>query len=93
MIPPSPSIVSTKYPTKFPTTDIDKTNVKSVALQTYAVDYTLSQTDRTPVKVDFLELQTLTESFFKDFMLKAYEVSAQATLVDFTTSFVTAHFT
>jgi len=63
-----------------------------VAIKIYAIDYTLSQTDRTPIKVDFLDLQKVTESYFKDYMLNAYVVSTQATLVDFTTSFVTAHF-
>ncbi|VEU33638.1 unnamed protein product [Pseudo-nitzschia multistriata] len=95
IVPPSPSFVSTKNPTRAPSPTIatDKENTMSVNLPIYAIDYTFSQTSRTPIKVDFLELQTLTQSFFKNYMLTAYEVSAQVTLVDFSTSFVTAHFT
>ena len=62
-------------------------------MEIYAIDYTLFQTDRTPIKVDFLELQTITETYFKDHMVEAYKISTQANLIDFTTSFVTAHFT
>ena len=72
--------------------DVNQKKRKGVAIKIYAIDYTLSQTDRTPIKVDFLDLQKVTESYFKDYMLNAYVVSTQATLVDFTTSFVTAHF-
>ena len=94
LIPPTPNIVTEK-PTSAPTpTDGNENNAyRSIKLQLYAIDYTLSQTDRTPIKLDFLELQTVTASYFKDYMIKAYEVSTQATLVDFTTVFVTAHFT
>jgi len=93
-MPPTPNIVAEK-PTSAPTpTDGNENNAyRSIKVQLYAIDYTLSQTDRTPIKLDFLELQTVTASYFKDYMIKAYEVSTQATLVDFTTVFVTAHFT
>ena len=87
LIPPTP----TSAPT--PTDGNEDNAYRSIKLQLYAIDYTLSQTDRTPIKLDFLELQTVTASYFKDYMIKAYEVSTQATLVDFTTVFVTAHFT
>jgi len=90
LIPPTPNIV-TAAPT--PTDGNENNAYRSIKLQLYAIDYTLSQTDRTPIKLDFLELQTVTASYFKDYMIKAYEVSTQATLVDFTTVFVTAHFT
>jgi len=97
MIPPSPTFLSTKIPTTVqtpsPTAAIDAKNTKSVGLEIYAIDYILADTQKTPIKVDFLELQQLTEAFLRDYMLKAYQVSAQAILVDFSTSFVTAHFT
>lgn len=95
VIPPSPNNSSTGVPNKEQPSsvpNVDKKNLKSVALDLYALDYSLSQDDRTPIKVDFLELQALTQSFFKDYMMKEYEISTQAELVDFTTSFVTAHF-
>ena len=72
---------------------IDEKNLKHVKLDTYAVDYTLLQTDRAPIKVDFISLQKITDTYFKDYMIEAYKVSTQANLVDFKTSFVTAHFT
>ena len=68
-------------------------SLQNVAMETYAIDYTLSQTDRAPIKADFLALQKITEEFLKDHMVNAYKVSTQANLVDFKTSFVTAYFT
>jgi hypothetical protein len=90
-----PPTIVTEKPTSAPTpTDGNENNAyESMELQLYAIDYTLSQTDRMPIKVDFLELQAVTASYFKDYMIKAYQVSTQATLVDFTTVFVTAHLT
>eukprot|EP00536_Pseudo-nitzschia_multiseries_P001031 jgi/Psemu1/282740/fgenesh1_pg.13_\ len=93
IIPPSPTYTSTKAAIPSPVTAINEKDMKSVGLEIYAIDYNLSETDRTPIKIDFLALQELTQSFLREYMLKAYEVSAQAKLVDFTTSFVTAHFT
>ena len=95
-IPPYPTVVSTEEPTMIhaPTTDDNeknRKNRKSVGLEIYAIDYTLSQTDRTLIKIDFLELQKVTESYLKDYIVDAYQESTQAILVDFTTSFVTAH--
>jgi len=94
VIPPSPSTVSNEE-AMMPASNIqiDENNFKYVGIEIYAIDYTLFQTDRTPIKVDFLELQKITETFFKDHMVDAYKISTQANLVDFTTSFVTAHFT
>jgi hypothetical protein len=94
LIPPTPNIVTEK-PTSAPTpTDGNENDnaYESMELQLYAIDYTLSRTDRRPVKIDLQELQTVTASYFKDYMIKAYEVSTQATLVDFTTVFVTSNF-
>lgn len=92
MIPPSPIIMTEKPTNLFSPTDGDENN-ESVELELNAIDYTLSQTDRTPIKADFLELQIVTASYFKDYMINAYQISTQATLSDFTTEFVTAHFT
>mmetsp|Transcript_36400 Transcript_36400/g.39478 ORF Transcript_36400/g.39478 Transcript_36400/m.39478 type:complete len:526 (-) Transcript_36400:64-1641(-) len=92
MIPPSPIIMTEKPTNLFSPTDGDENN-ESVELELNAIDYTLSQTDRTPIKADFLELQIVTASYFKDYMINAYQISTQATLSDFTTVFVTAHFT
>lgn len=89
VIPPFPSSVSTAAPNS----EIYKDNIKHVEIDLYAIDYTLFQTDRAPIKVDFLDLQKITEAYFRDHMVNSYKVSTQANLVDFTTSFVTAHFT
>ena len=49
--------------------------------------------DRAPIKVDFIALQKVTETYLKDHMVDEYKTSTQVKMVDFTTSFVTAHFT
>ena len=62
-------------------------------MEIYAIDYTLFQTDRAPIKVDFIALQKVTETYLKDHMVDEYKMSTQVKMVDFTTSFVTAMFT
>eukprot|EP00535_Pseudo-nitzschia_heimii_P010662 CAMPEP_0197177902 /NCGR_PEP_ID=MMETSP1423-20130617/3344_1 /TAXON_ID=476441 /ORGANISM="Pseudo-nitzschia heimii, Strain UNC1101" /LENGTH=469 /DNA_ID=CAMNT_0042627523 /DNA_START=71 /DNA_END=1481 /DNA_ORIENTATION=+ len=94
VIPP-PTATAKEAPVIAPTPNpqIGGNNVKHVDVEIFAIDYTLFQTDRAPIKVDFLELQKITETYFRDHMVDAYKISTQANLVDFTTSFVTAHFT
>ena len=76
-----------------PTTDDNGKKTTSVGLEIYGIDYTLSQTDRLPTKNDYLQLHKVAESYFKDYMVNAYQVSTQATLVDFTTSLDPINFT
>jgi len=87
-IPPSPSNINPP-----PTISTDDKNVQRVEMEVYAIDYTLFQTDRAPIKVDFIALQKVTETYLKDHMVDEYKTSTQVKMVDFTTSFVTAHFT
>lgn len=86
-------MVPGKNPTQKPSVVGVSKEVERVGMDTYAIDYTLSQAGTAPSKADFRELQTITESFFKKHMVDSYKASTQAELVDFTTSFVTAHFT
>ena len=88
-----PSVVPGKNPTQKPSAVGVSKAVELVGMDTYAIDYTLSQAGTAPSKADFRELQSITENFFKKHMVDSYKASTQAELVDFTTSFVTAHFT
>ena len=62
-------------------------------MDTYAIDYTISQSAGTLSKADFRELQVVTEKVLKNHMINEYKLSTQADLCDFTASFVTAHYT
>lgn len=97
VIPPSPSIITGKpTSTNSHASEDGSESTKQwqwVEMDLDAIDYKLLRNDSPPMKVDFLELQTVTASYFEDYMIDAYQVSTQADLVDFTTLFVTAHFT
>ncbi len=88
-----PSVVPGNIPTQKPSIAAPE-EVKAVAMNTYALDYTLLEAGSTaPSKADFREVLSVTSDYFKEHMLNAYKISTQADLFDFTTSFVTAQFT
>jgi hypothetical protein len=79
-----PAEIPSPTPAPPPTSSI------SVTLDSYAIDYILSDSTSMPIRDDFLALEEVTAEYFEEYMMGVYSASTQAKLISFDTVLVTS---